>query len=406
MNTKHRYRPRLDPLEDRTCPALTLIHAGGLLVVAGVPTSGTVFIQETGSNSFTVQDGSATPASFAHVTSLSVSLGRGNDTVDINLGGNTFAGAISSRFAGGTNALSIENGTAGLLNIGGGSGSNAITLGDGSMLKVTGATVVNLAGNASDTFTLANNVNLVGNLSVANASTVNLASGSAIGHSAAFFAARTGTVVDDAATIGTDVMFFGNFAIAAGQDTLQVNGTVGRNITFSSSFLNTVGDEVDVNANVGGNVYFAGGGLFDTVNVASGVTIGGNFTTILARGSDTVNVSDGSTVKGGALLNLGNGQRLVNFGATVGNNTNALVLAVFGGVGNEMVTFTAGASIRGQALASLSRFSLNTVSFSSAQTFNTYTFSIDGGFGGFNTLNLNGTHGTTLTFRDFATVNP
>ena len=66
--------------------------------------------------------------------------------------------------------------------------------------------------------------------------------------------------------------------------------------------------------------------------------------------------------------------------------------------------FTAGATFRGQALVSLSNFSANTVTFASPKTFNTYAFSIDGGFGGYNMLNLYGTWGTKLYFRDFAIV--
>jgi hypothetical protein len=404
LKTNRRYRPRFDRLEDRTCPALSIHQFSGLLLVSGVPTSGTVSIQETGPNSFTVQDGSATPVSFTHVTNLSVSLGRGNDTVDINLGGNAFAGSIGASFAGGNNALSIENGTVGVLTIHGGSGANAITLGDGSSFKVMHDTLVGLAGNASDTVTVASNADFVGNLTVANAASVNLDSGSLVGHSAVFFGARAGTTVVDDATVGGNVVFSGNFFVTSGQDTLQVNGSVGLNVVYASSFVNTVGDEVDISANVGGNVTISASGVAEAVNVDSGVTIGGILTVALAGGSDTINVADGSTILAAQFF-LGNGPRQVNFGATVGNNTNALVFAMFGGVGNEMVTFTAGANFRGRAVLSLSSFSANTVSFSSAQTFNTFAFTIDGGFAGNNTLNLDGTTGTKLFFRHFATVN-
>jgi hypothetical protein len=406
MKSNRQYRPRFDRLEDRACPALSIHQFGGLLLVSGVPTSGMVSIQETGAHSFTVQDGSAAPISFARVNDLSVSLGRGDDTVDINLGGNAFAGSINANFAGGNNALSIENGTVGSLNIHGGAGGNAVTLGDGSSFKVMHDTIVGLAGNAADAVSAASTANFAGNLTVVNATNVNLDSGSVVGHTAMFLGARAGTTVVDGATVGGNVVFSGNYVVATGQDTLQVNGTVSQNVVYTSSVVNKVGDEVDISANVARNVTISVSGLAEAVNVDSGVTIGGNLTVAFTGGSDTLNVADGSTIAGGALLLLGSGSRQVNFGATVGNNTNALVFALFGGIGNEMVTFTAGANFQGRAVLSLSNFSANTVSFLSAQRFNTFAFTIDGGFIGNNTLNLNGTTGTKLAFRHFATVNP
>lgn len=404
MKTNPRYRPRFDRLENRMCPALAWQQIGGVLLISGVPTSGSVLVQETGVGSIVVHDGTRA-AAFTSVSSLSVSLGAGNDTVMIDLGGNTLAGAISAGFVGGTNALTIEYGTAGLVNLWGGSGANRIALGDGGrLLRVSSNTTVTLAGNAADTLTVANNVRLAGNLTVSSAATVNINTGSTIGQSATFYAAATGTVVADAATVTLDVTYYGTYGIAAGQDTLMVNGAVGRNLTFSSPYLNWVGNEADVNANVGGNVLIASAGLTDRVTVAPLVDIHGNFTAAFAGGSGTLNVADYSIIEGGALIALGNGSRSVSFGATVGNNTNALVFAVYGGIGNETVTFSAAATFRGQGVVSLSSYSRNTVSFVSPKAFNTYAFVIDGGYGGINTLNLRGTQGTKLGYRDFTYV--
>jgi hypothetical protein len=405
MKSNLRYRPRLDRLEDRTCPALAFHYASGLLIVSGVPTSGTVSIQETGPGTFSVQDGGGTASVFGRVSNLSVNLGNAASTVDINLNGNTLAGSLTTTFAGGANTLSIENGTVGFLTIRGGSGGTTLTLGDGSsLLKVMRDSVISLAGNSGDSVTAANNADFVGNLTVANAASVNLASGSTVGRSAVFSAARIGTDVVDDATVGSDVVFVSSVPLANGQNTLEVDGTVGLDVVVSAGALNLVGTEVDINANVARNVTIATGGLADTVNVATGVNVGGVLTVALARGSDSLNVSDGSTL-GGALLLLGNGPRQVMFGATVGKNTNVLVFEMLGGTGAETVTFTAGATFRGVGIVSLSPFSNNTVSFASAQTFNTFAFTIDGGIFGTNTLNLSGSTGHKLFFRHFTTVN-
>jgi hypothetical protein len=405
MRTPHRFHPRLDRLEDRTCPALSFNLANGLLVVSGVPTGGAVSIQEASPGTFTVQDGAAR-RTFAPVSNLTVSLAYGNDAVDVNLGGYTFAGTISTVFAGGTNSLSVEHGTAGFLNVQGGYGANAIRLGDGAtVFNVSRDTVVALAGNAVDTLAVANHVDLIGNLSVSNVTAVNLAAGSAIGLTAAFYPAYTGTAVVDAATVGGDVAFYGSYS-AAGLDALTVNGVVSGNVIFSGPSVNYVGDTLAINANVNHNVAIAAGGVSDAVSVGYGVTIGGNLGVNLWGGNDRINVADGSTIAGGAQFNLGNGTRYVSFGAAVGNNTNVLVFAITGGIGNETVVFTAGATFRGQALVSLSSYSVNTVTFAAPKTFNTYAFSIDGGFGGYNTLNRYHTSGTRLYYRDFAIVRP
>jgi hypothetical protein len=404
MKARHSYRPRFDRLEDRTVPALVLHQVGGLLAVSGVPT-GNVSIHETGSNTITVQDGASTPALFRNVRNLSVSLGSGDNEVDIDLGGNAFHGTISAAFASGTNAFRIEHGTVGYLNIHGGHGENDITLGDGvTLFKVNHDTIVGLGGNDSDTLNVGSTTSMLGSLTVNNAASVTLDSGSAVGQNAAFYAAKGGTVVADGATVRGNVQFFGNFAASSGQDTLQVNGAVGGNVLFTSSLANSVGDELDISANVGRNVSFAGAGLAEAVNVDPGVRIGGNLTVVFAGGSDSIYVGDTAVIGGAALFNLGNGPRQVSFGATVGNNANALVFAIVGGYGNEIVTFTSGATFRGRAALTLSRASANTVNFLSSKVFNTYTFTIDGGFAGFNTLNLNGTGGSKLFMRDFAIV--
>jgi len=407
MKIANRYRPRFDRLEDRACPALVLHQFGTLLTVSGAPTSGSVLINETGATSFTVQDGSGGAVqSFANVRNLTVTLGSASDAVDVNLGGNTFAGTLSVSLGGGTNAFSIENGSVAWLSVLGGSGANNVALGDGATnFTVTQDAAVRLAGNASDAFELSNHASVNGSLTVSNAPTVDLDTGSAIGRSATIFGARVGTTVTDNATVGRDVIFVSSFFITVGQQTLTINGSVGRDVFYSGAFLNTVGNEVDVNADVGRNVYIAANGLADAITVADNVDITGNFTVVLGRGTDVIDVGNNTTIGGAAFLSLGVGPRTVNFGATVGNNTNFVKFTLIGALGDESITFSSTANIKGRAVLSLSRFSTNTVSFSSAQTLNTFPFVIDGGFGGNNTLNLNGTTGTKLSFFRFATVN-
>jgi hypothetical protein len=406
MRASQSFRPRFERLEDRTCPALSLQQVGGLLTVSGVPTSGNVFIHETGAHVITVQDGTSTPAVYRNVRNLSVSLGSADNSVDIDLGGYGFGGSINVTFASGSNALSIEHGTVGFLNIHGGHGDNDITLGDGvTLFKVRQQTIVGLGGNAYDTLTVGSTTTVAGTLTVNNTASVTLNSGSAISQNAVFYAASTGTVVVDAATVRGNVQFFGSYAAASGQDTLQVNGTVGGSVVFNGSLTNTVGDELDISANVGRNVTFTGSGAVEAVNVAPGVRIGGNLTIAFAGGNDSIDVGDTAVIGGAALFNLGNGLRQVTFGGTVGNNSNALVLAIVGGYGSELVTFTSGATFRGRAALTLSRGSANTVTFLSRKVFNTHAITIDGGFAGLNTLNLNGTGGSKLGVRNFAMVN-
>jgi hypothetical protein len=409
MLSPSRYRPHFESLEDRTCPALSATQFGGLLVISGSATGGaTISVTQdaTTAGKFTVTDGTYNHT-FSNVRNVTFVLGSADDKVDVNLGGNTFTGSVNAFLGNGNNTLSVENGTLRWLNVYGGTGTDSVTLGDGTTnLKVAHSAWVGLDGSTSDTLTLANHATVSGNLTASAVNTVNLNAGSRVDQTVQVFGGSGGNTVTAAGTIGRDLIFNSAFFRTTAANTLNVNGAVGRDVVFTSSLVNATGDTVNINANVGGEVSIAGTEHNDTVTVAPGVTIGTEFEVWLGRGDDTVTVGNGATIGRSAEIDLGAGNDSLTFGATVGNGS-GLAFSVDGGSGNDQVTITSAAVFNGNGNVRMGPGD-DTVTFASAFTFNTFTFTLHGGSNTTttpgDTLHLNGTTGSKLHYDGFETV--
>ena len=156
MNPRLRSRPMVEPLEDRWTPAVSATISSGTLLVTGaaITPGDTIAITQTSPGVFTVADGGVpvTISGSGAVSDLVVRLGRANDIVSIDLGGFTLAGSVSARLGGGTDSVTVANGTInGSLELAGGPGRDTMTVADG--LNLDGALAVTTAG-GDDTVTV------------------------------------------------------------------------------------------------------------------------------------------------------------------------------------------------------------------------------------------------------------
>ena len=139
MKPPSRFRPRLELLEDRVCPVLSVGRSGTLLVISGAPVDAGgagVVVTETSQGIFRVKDGTALKGSFPASSIYMNFSTRANVPVTLNLGGFVLAGSVSIN-AGvglqkspGTMGVGIENGIIdGNVTYVGGSGNENLYLG-------------------------------------------------------------------------------------------------------------------------------------------------------------------------------------------------------------------------------------------------------------------------------------
>jgi hypothetical protein len=149
MDSRARARLSAEPLGDRTVPAVSAIVSSGTLLVTGsaVNAGDTITVTQTAPGAFTVTDG-GTPVTVegsGPVNNVDVRLGRTSDTVGIDLGGFTLPGSVSASLGGGTDSLTVSNGTInGDLGVRGGPGRDTVTVAD--PLTVNGALAVATSG--------------------------------------------------------------------------------------------------------------------------------------------------------------------------------------------------------------------------------------------------------------------
>ena len=140
MKLLNRTRPRLEILEDRFCPTLSVVQSGSTLLISGTPVNpgGTLglVVTETSQGTFKVMDGTTFKGSFPASNITMNFASRNNTEVTINLDGNVLPGNLLIN-AGtgilkqpGTTGVGIENGTiGGNLTYLGGSGYEVLYLG-------------------------------------------------------------------------------------------------------------------------------------------------------------------------------------------------------------------------------------------------------------------------------------
>lgn len=423
--SRPRFRPRLEALEDRLV-LTTASKVGGTLVVNG-PVTGVLSIVETGANSFTVQDGVLPLTPFAGVLNVSVSTGAANDTVDFNFNGFTFLGSVGINLGIGDNVLTVRRGGAlslgvvsgqgndninvnltpflgftglfpGTIAINAGAGTNTVSVHDGTVVYLSVATgsgldavnlsnltvaqnaAVNLGGTfplVVENFTLPNTVSVLGSFSVVGANDVDI--NGSIGLNLLIGGLSTGNTVDinPTASIGQDLIY-SSPGISTGATTLTVNANVGRDLRFTSSTFNQLGNTVILKTGrtVGRDMYISGTEKADTVTVENGATITRDLAIFAGDGDDIVTIGT-ATIGRTAYFYLAGGNDTLDFSGTAGAAAGQ-AFYVDAGAGNDAVTIQAAALFKGKGTVYLGAGNDSFTNLALPAKY-TMSFTVDGG---------------------------
>ena len=235
MKLGQRSRLNVEMLEDRSVPTVTASVVSGSLIIVGDATAAsdlTITASSstagTTADTFTVVDGATTIGTFTGVTAdLVLNLTNSDDTVAVDLGGLSTTGGIRANLGNGANSLTVDNGTVtGPLNVRGGTGADAVTLGATTALTVNGNARVSLGGSADDSLELGANATVNGLLAALAVEHVTLDAGSTVGKSADVIAGRDATTVDLNGTVTGSAVFVGSNQA----DTLNATGSIGGNL--------------------------------------------------------------------------------------------------------------------------------------------------------------------------------
>jgi len=202
MDWRKPVRLSLEVLEDRSVPAVTASVVRGSLVVVGdpsAPSNLTLTASDTNADgvadTFSVVDGSTAVGTFGGVTrDVVLRLSNNDDTVSLDLAGVSAPRNVRADLGGGTNSLSITNGTVtGSLSVRGGDGTDTVTLDGTSPVTVNGNAFVNLGGAADDVLQLTGQASVKGNLAGFSANDVTLGPESTVGGASSSAAAPAAT---------------------------------------------------------------------------------------------------------------------------------------------------------------------------------------------------------------------
>jgi hypothetical protein len=349
----------VEALEDRCVPAVTASIRFGVLSVTGSSTAPGLTITQTAAGAFAVEDGGnpVTITGSGTVRNVFVRLGSSDDTVLIDLGGETLAGSVTAWLGGGANDLTVQTGTIGrALTVLGGSGDEVVTLADD--LEVNGPASVALNGGI-DTLTV--DATLASYLTTAGVDEVTLAG--SVGRGATFVGDANGSLVDISGSVGGTVTFVGSF----------LGGWFGGGGGPNELALRD-------GAEVGGVLYKGAflGSSVDTVTIEGGVTVNGSVYVATNGGDDVVTVGD-ALIEGKAAFLLGSGNDNLVFGATVGGGRGS-ALTVDAGFGDDEVEIADTAAINGNS-AILLGFGNDSFVIGAALDLLGFTMRVNGGFG-------------------------
>jgi fibronectin-binding autotransporter adhesin len=342
---------RVEALESRWCPSVTAVVSHGNLVVSANAATTNLTITETGAGAFSVVENGATIGSFSHVTGLiNVELTKNNTGVEINLGGFDAPGGIAVELGGGTNDLTIVNGTVTRsLNITGGAGLNSITLGgDGKSLDVDKNLGVFMKGSgAGDILHVNSKVQIQGNMTTVGVDNIALDQNSHIdknvgiyggtfSNSVALDGAIDGKVyfsgsnqadyltLGSTGSIGSDLDAF----LMGGSDVVNLAGSIGHDLNLHSQGHG--GDKnITLTGSVANNAIIKTGFGDDSVTIAG--SIGGVLTANTNSGADRVTVTSTASINQGT-IDLGSGDDTLGlqYGASISG-----ILNLIGGPGNN-----------------------------------------------------------------------
>src|SRR5579859_4181356 len=96
MRIRPSFRPRLDVLEDRTCPSLSLHTIGPNLTIGGVPSTSLqgLTITGVGGTNFDVSDGVKDLGTFSVTGNLNLDLSKYNSPITLDLNGQALPGNL------------------------------------------------------------------------------------------------------------------------------------------------------------------------------------------------------------------------------------------------------------------------------------------------------------------------
>jgi hypothetical protein len=359
MKQKLRARLSLEPLESRYCPALTASVSHGLLTVSGAAASpsDTITVKETAAGTFEVDDnGTAVSSGLTNVSGVRIALtGNADHVLEVDLGAFTLAGNLSVNLGGGTNALTVSDGSiTGRLSVVGGSGTDTIDLGGTGTLSVGKDTLVALGAPADVSLTVHSGVTLSGNLVTEDVNDVTLAQGSSVARDLLVFGGSSGSTIDMEGSVGRDLAVLEPFFAANEQSpttlTLGSSASVGDDLVFLNARSNSFGSQLTTQAGstIGHSLYYLGTGQGDVVDLAG--SIGKNAFLALRGGDNQVTLESGGSIAGSAAFLFGNGDNTLTLDGTIGTSgTTATTLFVAAGRGNNTVTLDASATVNGSA---------------------------------------------------------
>jgi hypothetical protein len=374
----------IEQLEGRCCPSLSVSFLGGSLYISGYPSGQTadpngptLAITETGTHLFTVMDGNASAGAYAISGSIYLNLNRRPNTIDITLNASGLGGNLSLNLGSGDTVgppspIYLHGGRVnGSVTILKGNGNETFDLGQGpggaDPLSVGGdvTVVASLStGNGfftppRDTLNLVGTSSVGGSLYTTNVDSVFLDAPSSVGRNVSINDALelTSDDVTLLGAIGQDVTING----APAGTTVEVAGTVGRNLNanlagFGTDLLvlditSTVGGSATIYDRLGGGFVFLLGliGKDATILAPQGIfvnvsgTVGRNLNANLAgAGQDFFTLVSTATVGGSAIISTGSGDDFVTVdGAVLGS------LAVNLGQGDDNLAFDPTATVGG-----------------------------------------------------------
>jgi hypothetical protein len=321
MRLLRRPRLALERLETRACPSLTLSLFSGTLNVTGVP-NGTLALTETGTSTFKVTDGTATLATFAGVSNISVRLSHRPFDLNVQLNAAGLGGNLYMDLGTGWTV-----GPSGTVHVSGGRIGGSLTI---------------LRGNGNETYDLGiNSAAAPDPLRVGGSVSINAITSGGV----AFGSPRDSLFLEQGSSIGLDLNTTNvDSVLLAPTDGVLANSSVGRNVSISNTLehttteaflLGTVGQDATVN---GPNT-----GIFVIVGNGPGTgTTGRNLSIGTLGGDSVVALSAGSLVGGTANITTGGGNDFIELTGQVNGNA-----TVSSGDGNDTIQVDATAAVFG-----------------------------------------------------------
>jgi hypothetical protein len=319
-----RFRPAVERLEDRWCPALTTTLRGGTLTISGTADNGSISILQdaTTAGTITVDDGSTAVSGspFTGVSNIRLNLTDADDQVKIDLGGQTLKGSVVANLGDGANNLSVVNGAiGGRFAVHAGNEDDLVTLGDGTNALTIRDADIELDG-GMDTLTVKSGVDVTRSLVTAYVNEWTL---------------EKGATADNAYIRG-----------GSGGNTINVAGDVTGDLVVDAFYRSGSDDgtTLDVTGGVDGNLIFVGSNQDDTLTVSGNV--GGSLAAATLDGADTMSIT--GAVSGRLWLDAGAGNDQMTVDCSVGGR-----MSISGGAGNDTLTIGASADLSGAASISM-----------------------------------------------------